>query len=481
MKLCSFLAISACLLTWSVAGAQKLPDTPAGHRLGEWLVAFNSATDLQSHIAKSFAPGTLTAAPASMRALFQNARRYETRGYDVRSVERSRPTSISLLAQAKLTQLWYRLELEVESEPPHLITRYDAPRIPAPTSGRREGTDANVVRELKSLLHQMSKADAFSGAVLLARGDSILFRGAYGHADAGQRVRNRIDTKFNLASVNKMFTAVTIAQMVEEGKLGLDEAVGKYLPDYPNEKIRTGATVRHLLTHMSGLGDYFNERYYAARENLRLVKDYIPLFAEQPLLFEPGKAYEYSNAGYIVLGRLIEVISGRSYFDHVRERVFKLSGMINTDSYELDYDVPNMATGYTHAGPDGRPDFSKRRRMLYNEGVKGSPAGHGYSTVDDLFRFCRRFRTGKLVSPLMVATMTKAQAVTGTPAEQYGFGFEILPQGSSSIFGHTGGGRGGMAIVDMYEKSGYTVIVLSNYQRGGNLVAYRLRDMLANP
>jgi D-alanyl-D-alanine carboxypeptidase len=208
------------------------------------------------------------------------------------------------------------------------------------------------------------------------------------------------------------------------------------------------------------------------------VADYLPLFADAAPSFEPGQGYEYSNAGYVVLGRIIEKVTGKSYFDVVHDTVFKPAGMENSGFYELDYDTPNMATGYTDMSPLGRPDFSKRRRMLYNEGVKGSPAGHGYATAEDLLRFCQSLRHGRLVSPDLVKAMTSVQIDTKGVDGFYGYGFEVLPQGRETIFGHTGGGRGGMAIVDMYEKSGYTVIVLSNYQRGGNLVAYRIRDLL---
>lgn len=155
-----------------------------------------------------------------------------------------------------------------------------------------------------------------------------------------------------------MFTAVAIAQLAEGGKLSFSDTVGKLLPDYPNRVVAEKVTVHHLLTHTSGMGSYFNDKFFANLNNMKTVADYLPLFASDPLAFEPGTKWQYSNAGFTVLGLIIEKLSGQSYYDYVKQHIFKPAGMVNTDSYERDKDVPNLAIGYTKMGDNGRPDPS---------------------------------------------------------------------------------------------------------------------------
>ena len=145
---------------------------------------------------------------------------------------------------------------------------------------------------MQEYLERLSKAEAFSGAVLVARHDSVIFAGAYGLASRAWNQPNRLDTKFNLGSMNKMFTSVAIAQLVELGKVSLDDTIGQHLRDYPNREAAEKVTVRHLLTHTSGLADYFNEKFIgASRARFRDIKDYFPLFAEERLQFAPGRGF----------------------------------------------------------------------------------------------------------------------------------------------------------------------------------------------
>src|SRR5262249_14922197 len=153
---------------------------------------------------------------------------------------------------------------------------------------------------------------------LLAQGDNVFFTKACGLASRAWNQPNRLDTKFNLGSMNKMFTSVAIAQLVEKGKVSLDDTIGKHLPDYPNRDAAQKATVRHLLTHTSGLADYFNNKFMdASRTRFRTIADYFPLFADNPLQFEPGTRNRYSNAGFMVLGAIVQKASGVDYFDYV--------------------------------------------------------------------------------------------------------------------------------------------------------------------
>src|SRR5437763_11227801 len=179
----------------------------------------------------------------------------------------------------------------------------------------RKLTEAEVTESLAAYLEGLAKEDKFSGVVLVARGGKPFFVKAYGLADKTRNLVNNLETKFNLGSMNKMFTAVAIAQLAEQGKLAFDDKVGKLLPDYPNKDVASKVTIHHLLTHTSGLGSYWNAKFDARRATIKTVADYLGLFADEPLLFEPGARFEYSNSGFIVLGASLERGSGARHYE----------------------------------------------------------------------------------------------------------------------------------------------------------------------
>jgi CubicO group peptidase (beta-lactamase class C family) len=245
-------------------------------------------------------------------------------------------------------------------------------------------------------------------------------------------------------------------------------------------------TIHHLLTHTSGLGRYFNPRFEAARSKLRAVMDYIPLFVEDPLAFEPGAGWRYSDAGFILLGAAIESITRQTYFEYVRNHVYQPAGMINTDAYEMDRPVPNRAIGYTFNGLDDRPNDGPRRNNLFMHVVKGSPAGGAFSTVEDLSRFSQALLGHHLLNPeltdlVLAGKVTLGEATLGTPEEKrYAYGFMVTLVEGKRIAGHSGTFPGVGARLDMYLDHGYTVVILSNYdpfitQAIGN----RLREWIA--
>src|SRR5262245_52760138 len=259
--------------------------------------------------------------------------------------------------------------------------------------------DAEIVAALTAYLRDLVAADQFSGAVLVARDDRPIFLEAYGLASQSFQVRNRVDTKFNLGSMNKMITAIAIAQLAEQGDLSLGDTVGMHIPDYPNKEVATRVMIDQLLTHTSGMGSYFNDAYVAASKlRFKAVEDYLPLFVDQPLAFAPGERFSYSNSGFMLLGYLIEKVTNQSYFDYVQKHIYEPAGMKNTDCYELDRDTPNLAIGYTREGEDGRPVPGPRKNNLFLHVVKGGPAGGGFSTVEDLFKLAQALRSHKLLS-----------------------------------------------------------------------------------
>ena len=321
----------------------------------------------------------------------------------------------------------------------------------------------HVLKEFQETLSQLAEADEFSGAVLVAKDQTILFQRAYGLAHQGYGIPNRVNTKFCLASMNKMFTAVAIAQLASQGKLAVSDPIAAHLPQYPLEVARR-VTIHHLLTHTSGMGSYWNDRYLAVWADLRTVDDYLPLFRDDPLSFGPGERFQYSNAGFIVLGAIIERVSGQDYFTYVREHIYEPAKMQDTDAYEMDRSTPNLALGYTRLGSTGGREEGPRRNNLLFHPVKGGPAGGGYSTVEDLFRFGQAFSKHRLLSPESTAlVLTGRVERPDRPGITYAYGWQNVTVNGHRIVGHSGGAPGINALFDLYLDLGYTVVVLANY------------------
>ena len=329
----------------------------------------------------------------------------------------------------------------------------------------RGAEDATLAREIEALVKDLVDSDEFSGAVIVARGEDIVFQGAWGLASRAFRAPNRVDTKFNLGSMNKMFTAVAVSQLAQQGKLDFEHTVGMHIPDWPSASVRDKVTIHHLLTHTSGMGSYFNEAYQkAAKEQFRKVRDYRTLYAEEPLSFEPGSKWSYSNSGFMLLGEIVEAVSGKDYFDYVRENVTGPLGMNDTDCYEMDRDTENLAIGYTKEGAYPLPAGEKWNN-LYLHVVKGGPAGGCFSTVSDLLKFASGLRGGKLLDGRHTAAMTEGKVAPDRekPDSKYAYGISERTVGSERIVGHGGGFMGINGQLDIYWSSGYTVAVLSNY------------------
>ena len=308
-------------------------------------------------------------------------------------------------------------------------------------------TEINL-QELEALLQMMVKEDKFSGVALVHKNGEVVFEGAYGLACKRFNVPNTIETKFNIGSLNKMITKTAILQLLQKGLLDLDDLVGKHIPDFPKE-ISEKIKIRHLISFTSGMGDYFNKRFPSAIGRLRNLDDFVELFIDDPLLFEPGEKRHYSNAGYVVLGKIIETVSGMDYYDYIRENIYRPAGMDNSDHYELDSPTPNRATGYTRNNVCCETDATSRRNNFYIIGTRGSPAGGGYSTAGDLMRFDMAIDNEKLLD-------TTHSKMVMRPS---GSSLEANPK--SAVL--AGGAPGLTALYFKFFELGYSVFVLSNY------------------
>jgi CubicO group peptidase (beta-lactamase class C family) len=332
--------------------------------------------------------------------------------------------------------------------------------VVVPTIANAQPTRAQdaseFVRQTKAHLATLATTDGFSGVVLVAKDGKPVFEKAYGFANRADSIRNVEGTRFNIASMGKMFTAVAIMQLVQAGKVSLDDRVGKYLPSYPNQTVRDEVTIHQLLTHTAGLGDFLGKYAKVTKDGYKAVSDYLPLFGNDAPLFKPGSRLAYSNTGFMVLGLVIEAASGETYFDYVRRHIFEPAGMTDTDAYELDDVVPRMAIGYARS-PD-RP--GTWRNNLFANVVKGGPAGGSYSTAADLLKFSNALMHERLLDKASVALLTTGKEKYGSRMYAYGFTEEIL--NGHRLIGHGGGNVGIADELMIFTDLGYTVVVMTN-------------------
>ncbi len=309
-----------------------------------------------------------------------------------------------------------------------------------------------------------------SGAVLVTRAGDTLFEGAYGLADRSTGTPVTTATRFGLASVTKMFTAVTVVDLVAAGALTFDTPVVSVLP--PERRPSTlldSVTIHHLLSHTSGIADYceededspaYLEDYGSLWErrpsySIERPADFLPLFGDLPPYREPGVVHQYSNAGYIVLGLVVEELTGLPFPDAVQRAVFDRAGMTASGFFRLDEVVPDLAVGYLpRSGPD-----APGRSNIYRIPVIGGADGGAQSTVHDLDRFLRLYDDGSLLGPHHDLVLTPhADAFDGFFA---GYGVHLYPDGR---FGHGGGDPGVSAIINRWPDEDVNIVVLCNVE-----------------
>ena len=340
-------------------------------------------------------------------------------------------------------------------------------------------SDAEIVKQIEDYADKLARDGRFSGTLAIARRDKPQLQRAWGLASRAWNAPNRADTRLNLGSMNKMFTAVAIGQLLERGKLSLDDKVGKFLPDFANADVRNKVTLRHLLTHSSGLGSFFNPEFESKKLQIREVRDYLPIIAHDTLAFEPGARAQYSNSGFILLGAVVEAASGENYFDYIRNHIYRPAGMQDTDCYDLATDPPNLATGYTRVAPDGKYDPSGPWwSNIFLHLVRGSPAGGGYSTAPDLLRFATALRNGVLLEPATLADFTTGK-VELAPGHRYGYGFADTTLHGHRIVGHSGGFAGIHSNLDIFWNDSWSVAVMSNIDGGASDLQDKARELIA--
>ena len=320
--------------------------------------------------------------------------------------------------------------------------------------------ESTLATKAQLIFQEQCRRDAFSGAILIAQGSHVITEGVCGDASKRYHVANKMDTKFNIASIGKMFTAVAIGQLAEAGKLNFDDKISKYidaswLPASVSERI----SIAQLLAHSDGLAEFLTKEsaYQSSRALYRELDDLKPLLQGMQPEFEPGTKYYYANTGYVLLGVIVQKLSGKNFFDYVRQHIYLVAGMKDTDSYALDESVENLAMGYINTA-------GRMRESTFEGLLRGFSFGCGYSTVHDLLRFTQALQNGSLIRPETLKILWQNHSPEVTPKRGgYGYGFELANSKLGPVVGHSGGFPGVSGNVNIYTNSGHVVIVLSNY------------------
>jgi D-alanyl-D-alanine carboxypeptidase len=418
----------------------------AAEQLKNWLAGYDG-TDWNAYLA--FVQKSFVTPPEPM--LRYPAFRDLTGGFTLKKIEAETPVQVTAVIQERNTDQTARIGLEVEPAEPHRIVKLHPQPLPPPHLSEKE-----LIGRTRQLLENMTSADKFSGAVLMAKNGRPVFAQAYGLADREHHIPNTLHTRFGMASMEKMFTAVAILQLVKAGKLKLEAPVGAYLTNYPNQEVASKVTIRQLLCQTGGTGDFFGPEFDGQRAELRTHEDYIRLFGSRPPRFEPGSRFEYSNYGFVILGAVVDKVSGENYYDYVRDHVYIPAGMTSTAlPAPGKRPVPDLALGYTKRG--GKTWHTDRTSPQ----VRGTAAGGGYTTAGDLLRFANALQDNTLLDAHDTELLTTGH-VAMPIGGHYGYGFEVFTLNGLRCFGHGGLGPGLDDDLKICPHAGYVVVVLAN-------------------
>lgn len=459
----------SCGQAQAAAGAQLPPNTPAMDTIKAWVEAARTPDDAAFiRLTKERGP-VVRGEPDEWLQL-----KGLLAGLDYCGIKSADATDVALWFFDKNFESFAVAQFKlpaVASDKPEFAGILLTDESPPGAAGPPKLSEPMLIKAVEDRLSTAVAEDRFSGAVLVAKGGHVLFQQAAGFADREARKPNDLNTQFRFGSMGKMFTAIGIMQLVEQGRIDPATPIGRYLPGYPNPDVASMVTVANLLSHSGGTGDIFGPEFDAHKPTLRDLKDYVDLYGKRPLAFVPGSRSDYSNYGFILLGRIIEEVSHLSYDAFIQKNIFDPAGMKATGNLPESTILQHRAVAYTGSG-------AKLARADDTLPLKGTSAGGGYSTVGDMKRF-----VDALTSHRILRAETLQQLIDGgvkSPGGEffpYDFGSTVGAAGR--FIGHSGGAPGMSGNLMHFLGSGYTVVVLANRDPGAagyiaNYVVHRL-------
>ena len=471
----TFLILGLSLLSFpqsaAVSGSAvdlQLPDSPTAKVLREWFAAFNSGDPqrLRKFVDTRLSANAFRYQYPAEKFIAIFAKLYEQSGglEIVKVLPHQPPQPFAVVAKSKRGDHYIRVLAGLDTVETNKLFGMGFERAESPDTkkiGEIENpmSETEMISTINRRLDQLAASGDLSGVVLLSKDDKVLIERAFGLSDREAKLPNTLDTKYHLASVGKMFTAVAIAQLVKAGKLSFDDTVAKVFPNYPNKEVAGEITIRQLLTHSAGMGTFFQSPGFVKGRTYANSTAEVDVYKDEKLFFKPGTSWRYSNVGYSLLGAIIERLTGKTYLEYIRENIFEPFGMSNTYNNSPGRPAPNSSVFYEQSDDDplGTEPFIPDRELA---GGTGTGFGGGFSTARDMFLFLRAYRTGKLLGSQMTDAMFSDKVSTSPKGNQfYDYGIFETESNGEIVRGHSGGSR---VDVQMLWNSGYTVIVLTN-------------------
>lgn len=340
-------------------------------------------------------------------------------------------------------------------------------------------------QQLEQIVTEYAIKNLFSGVVRIKKDNITLYEGAFGYASKAFRTPNRMDFKFATASVTKMFTALAILQLVEQGKLQLSDAITDYI-DFNESTLHASITLEHLLSHTSGVAEYFDKSdpdgFIKLWQNvpgqyIDSVHKMLPLFIDEPLEFTAGERFSYSGSGYVLLGMVIEQLTGMDYYSYMREHIFKANYLYETDFIPIDRVEDNVANGYI-AIKDARNQILGWQKNIYAVPAYGLPDGGVYTTAKDMIKFLRMLRQNELLSEKMTSEWLKPR-VKVDEGLYYGLGMWLTYDDDEKLrrYGHTGEDPGVSARVYHYPQHNIDLVLFSNHDFSTSALLSALQEV----
>jgi len=316
----------------------------------------------------------------------------------------------------------------------------------------------SAVEQAEAFLSGQLKKDSHPGfAVLTSRNGKVLFNRAYGMADVKGKRANATDTTFRIGSISKQFTAAAILNLQERGKLSVKDPLAKYYPEWPNGK---NITLHHLLTHTSGMYSYTSHPFFVAQvskpANLTTL---IPAIQKEEVHFAPGEKWRYCNSGYLLLGLIVEKVSGKSYGEFLRDEFFKPLGMKQTGVHHKGREPKGESLGYA------KGTLGYKRANNWDMSWAGG-AGALYSTTGDLHRWNEALFGGKVLKKETLRAAFTPVKLTGGDEKNYGYGWGINNMRGLKTLMHGGGLQGFRSSLARFPKQNFTVVILANAAPG---------------
>lgn len=452
-------------LLWAASAAAAPPDPLPNGPIGVHLRAYVDAVNERAGAVASFGAADLSASfqqphsPQALRGYFESQRRV-TGGIEPIGFRFARGSTGRGQFAFRDTIYGGIRALDVMFDDTSDRRIVDLTPVPAPrwalASVPRQSPE-QVRAYSAMLIDRGCRAQVFSGAFLVAHRGKVIVERACGEASQRDHVANTLTTRINLGSINKVFTAVAIEQLVEARRLSRRDPLSKFVDEsWLPPEISRAITIEQLLTMTSGLGSYFDENPMSRFRANKTLDAFKPMIRAQSLQARPGEKFIYSDTGFFLLGLVVETASGEDYYDYIRRHIYGPAGMSDTDSFDLDEPLNRLAVGYVM--PRGESIWRQNGELIP---TRGAPDGGGYSTARDLWRFAEALKGGKLVSREALGRLW-----TNHPPNNWGEGFYVFDSAAGRVAGKDGFGPGISSEFDIYLDKDYVVVALSNYASG---------------